>query len=399
MEIVENIRPMATVQKIKDIQPIPGADKIECLTVQGWKVVSRKGEYQIGDNCVYFEIDSIIPDNILKSYGLWDNDKNIGKLGGRSGNRLKTVKMRGQISQGLVLPLSVLPPTYCTEEGTDVTSTLCVGKYITVDEADPVQEWEYKPRSKFDRFIQKWARKFGFISARVKYSWPEAISKTDEIRIQSSPKILDELRGVKCYITTKMDGQSLTAYIKKVPKSFQKYRKFFGIEDSEWKLFICSRNVNLPEPPVKNCKSLYWKNAYKQNLFEKLKLMNGRYAIQGEQCGEKIQGNKMGDPELTLYVFNVIDLETGYVLGLEEMKMVCQKMCLQMVPIVDENFVIDNNVTVESMLEMADGKYANGATREGIVVRPVIPQYSQTTRGRSSFKAISNKFLLEQKGE
>lgn len=399
METVENIRPMATVQKIKDIQPIPGADKIECLTVQGWKVVSRKGDFQIGDNCVYFEIDSIIPENILKSCNLWDNEKKVGKLGGSSGNRLKTVKMRGQISQGLVLPLSILPPSHCTDEGTDVTATLCVGKYITVDEADPVQDYEPKHRSKFDRFVQKWGRKFGFISEPVKYSWPEKISKTDETRIQNAPKILDELRGVKCYITTKMDGQSLTAYIKKVPKSFQKYRKFFGMEDSEWKLFICSRNVNLPEPSNKDCKSLYWKNAYKQNLLEKLKLMDGRYAIQGEQCGEKIQGNKMGDPELTLYVFNVIDLQTGHIIGLEEMKTICQKMCLQMVPIVDENFIIDDKVTVESLLTMADGQYANGATREGIVIRPVVPQYSQVLKGRASFKAISNKFLLEQKSE
>ena len=123
--------------------------------------------------------------------------------------------------------------------------------------------------------------------------------------------------------------------------------------------------------------------------------MNGRYAIQGEQCGEKIQGNKMGDAELSLYIFNVIDLETGNVVGLETMKSVCQKMCLQMVPIVNDNFVIDASVTVESMLSMADGKYANGATREGIVIRPVTPIYSQVLKGFASFKVISNKFLLE----
>jgi hypothetical protein len=196
-----------------------------------------------------------------------------------------------------------------------------------------------------------------------------------------------------------MDGQSFTAYIQKVPKSFQKYRKLLGMQHDDWKLFVCSRNIVYTEPTSKGKVNTFWRNAYKHNLLEKLKLFNGKYAIQGEQCGEKIQGNKMGDPELSLYVFNVIDVDTGRIVDLETMKRVCFHMCLQTVPIETEDFIIDDTVTVQSMLILAEGKYANGANREGIVVRPVIPQYSNVLRGRASFKAISNKFLLDQKGD
>lgn len=100
-------RKLASIQKVVALEPIEGADKIEVATVLGWKLVVRKGELQVGDACVYFEVDSIIPETILRKSGLWDDKNNKGLLGGSKGDRLKTKKIKQQISQGLLLPIKL----------------------------------------------------------------------------------------------------------------------------------------------------------------------------------------------------------------------------------------------------------------------------------------------------
>ena len=119
---------MATIRKIDALLPIVGADAIECAVVGGWTCVVKKGEFTVGDLAVYCEIDSWIPHEIAPflSRGNFPRVYNDVK-----GERLRTVKLRGQLSQGLLLPLE---PT-CTSieseliEGLDVSLPLGIVKW------------------------------------------------------------------------------------------------------------------------------------------------------------------------------------------------------------------------------------------------------------------------------
>jgi len=111
------MRKLASIQRIKNLEPIAGADAIEKATVLGWQLVVKKGEFAIGDLCVYCEIDSRLPDRpefeFLKARGM----------------RIRTVRLRGQISQGICFPLSILPVYTDVQEDTDVTELLDITKY------------------------------------------------------------------------------------------------------------------------------------------------------------------------------------------------------------------------------------------------------------------------------
>jgi RNA ligase (TIGR02306 family) len=155
------MRKLASIQKINDIRPIPGADSIEVARVLGWDVVVKKNEFHVGDEIVYIEIDSFLP--IEDEYEFlrktsYKNDKFLGE-----GFRLKTIKLRGQVSQGLILPISVVENKgwHGLPVGTDVTEIL------------GVREWEMPERAGSGGTM---------IGDRPGY-----IPKTDETRIQSAP--------------------------------------------------------------------------------------------------------------------------------------------------------------------------------------------------------------------
>ena len=167
-------RKLVTIQKISDLKPIENADAIECAGVLGWHVVVKKGEFKIGDPCVYFEIDSLLP--VVSEFAFLSKSgvkKSYADGKEYEGYRLKTIRLRGQISQGLCLPISILDgkkyptdsrknPVYQT--GTDVTSLLGVVKYEPVIPAN--------------------------LSGQAKGLFPGFIPKTDETRIQFCPKVL-----------------------------------------------------------------------------------------------------------------------------------------------------------------------------------------------------------------
>jgi RNA ligase (TIGR02306 family) len=173
-------RKLASIQKVLDIQPIPGAEAIECLTILGWKVVAKKGEFKIGDLVVYCEVDSILPEE--------DEFKFLEKVH----YRIKTIKLRGQVSQGIAFPLSILDgraelPHDPHAEGDDVTELLEVTKY------EP-----YVPAQ---------------LAGLAKGSFPEFLHKTDETRIQAVPGVLYRHQNKKFYVTEKIDGSSMTVYL------------------------------------------------------------------------------------------------------------------------------------------------------------------------------------------
>ena len=339
-------RKLASIQIIKDLQPIPGADAILVASVLGWKCVVKKTEFKIGDKCVYFEIDSILPI-------AWWND-HLRKEPTKA-LRIRTIKLRGQLSQGLALPIwdKMLPPDRVYEVGQDVTDLLGVTKY------EP-----YIPPE---------------LTGLVKGTRPSFIPKTDEPRLQSEPNMLIELLGCGIDIvgTMKMDGTSFTAFIKD---------EVFG---------VCSRNMELLETPGNS----YWKAIREADIENKMRsyfsTLSGSYALQGELCGPGIQGNKMGLVKPTLYFYNVWRIDTAQYMDHVFLLQLTKDINLNMVPIVFQG-KLPIETTVESLLDVAGTvNYFNGQPAEGIVWRPITEQYSKTIDGRMSFKTVSNRFLLQ----
>lgn len=349
-------RKLAHIELIEDIQPIPNADAIVVAQVLGWKCVVKKGEFQIGDKVTYVEVDSILPDQPEFEFL---RDRKF---------RIKTIKLRGQVSQGLVLPLSSLPEKHkgSLKVGTDVTEAMGITKY----EAQPEEnnETESKPKSAFDKFMRRfwWYRKF-FVR-KLSGGFPKWIRKTDEERIQNMPYTLQRYSGYPFEATEKLDGQSATYFIRK---------KGFGYEFG-----VCSRNLRKTHPDS----SSWWKVAKKYDIENVLKKIVGdkEYVVlQGEILGMGIQGNKYGVSELMFYAFNLI--YPNRTLSCKEMKNVLGDHSIETVPLLDDNFYLPD--TMEEMVSIAEGVSSlRNVRREGIVVRNIVNEVS--------FKVISPSFLL-----
>lgn len=339
-------RKLASIQYIHNITPIEGADRIECVYVLGWQCVANKGQFQVGDRCVYMEVDSFLP--IREEFEFLRNSsyKKNEILG--EGFRLKTAKFKGQISQGLIQPLSVLPEGEY-QIGDDVTGLLGIRK------------WEVEERLTS--------------SGTVIGDFPYYIPKTDELRVQSYPELINEFKQISAYyISTKMDGTSVTMYWKD---------NHFG---------VCGRNYEYADDQ----KCAMWNYAHEHRIAEKLEEHNiCNIAIQGEFCGAGIQKNRLMLKRPTWYVFTVIDLETGKRYSLDSMRELCKIIELEMVPIeeVGDAFPYDN---VETLLERAKGKYSSGMNKEGIVIRPIESVYSPLIAGPLSMKVINNDYLLKE---
>lgn len=342
------VRKLASVQYVHDVWPIDGADKIECIGVLGWRCVAKKGEFAVGDLCVYFEIDSFLPIRpefeFLRS-GCYKNSELLGE-----GFRLRTQRFRGQISQGLCLPLSILGEGQWSI-GEDVTELLGVRK------------WEIEER----------ATSNGTIIG----SLPAGIPKTEESRIQAEPGLLEEFAGLPYYITTKMDGTSATMF---------RIDGRFG---------VCGHNYEYADDG--NCS--FWGWAHEFQLEERLKAAGlDNIAIQGEFCAPGIQRNPLKLQRPNWYVFTVVDVSEHKRMGLEDTQRLCSELGLCMVPVEEQGDSLPYS-SIEDLLERARGQYPGGNHKEGIVIRPVEPVFSKTLSGPLSMKVINNDFLLKKNGK
>lgn len=363
---MEDKRKLAHIEVIKSLSPIEGADLIEVAEVLGWQCVVKKGEFNVGDLVVYVEVDSVMPEK--PEYEFLRNRK----------FRVKTIKLKGQISQGLVLPLGNLKGSV----GDDVTDILEIKKYLTPSEIEEQEKYVDK-LGKFKSFMFKfyWFRKR--LSPKFDGEFPFWVSKTDEERIQNMPHILDQFRDKLVYVTEKIDYQSVTFTGKLIQNPLPIIGKFLP---KKFQLIVCSRNR------VNNDKnSLYWKIARKYNI-EKILKNNPTLTIQGEQGNAKIQGNKYDIKEPTMWVFNIIDHEKNYHYDFEEIKSFCVKYDLKCVPELRFNIKLSMlGSTVQELVEFSKGKstLAN-IQREGIVVRCI-----ENGDKVFSFKVINPKFLLK----
>lgn len=360
------MRKLATIREIASIRPIPGADKIEVAQVDGWECVVKKDEFQPGQHIVYVEVDSVMPER--PEYEFLRDRK----------FRVRTIKLRGQVSQGLVLPLSVLPNGAPTDLGYDVTDILGITKYDpqAQQEAQLLTRQPKAPTNPIVKFLMRfrWYRKL-FMKPKRKGGFPDWIVKTDETRIQNLPElfIAERNKGTKFSVTEKMDGQSVTYYLHKLSK--RKYE--FG---------VCSRNIHLGTPDS----SSYWTIARKYNIENVLKQLIGDYqtiVLQGEICGNGIQGNKYHISDYDLLVFNLI--YPDHKCCTEEIAVLVEPFGLKTVPIVDCDKTLPS--TIKELVEYSKGKSTvrKEQNREGVVMR--------NAQKNISFKVINPDFLLAEK--
>jgi len=338
------MRKLASIQRIKSLEPIEGADSIEKAIVLGWQLVVKKGEYKAGDMVVYCEIDSLLPDKpefqFLKPKGM----------------RIRTIRLRGQISQGICFPLTVLPKNFPAVEGVDCTEAIGITKY-----EPPI------PAS---------------LEGIAKGKFPSFIPKTDEPRVQTIQHILDRYRGTKCYITEKIDGSSVTYFVNNGE---------FG---------VCSRNLELLE----DNENTLWKVARELDIENKLRSLNQNIAIQGELVGEGIQSNKLKLRGQTVKIFNVFDIDKYRYLDFSDFVKLCDTMDLPIVPLISTNFNLSNDIN--SLIETATRKslICPDVWAEGIVIRDTDSKTDKNllnenmVNGRLSFKVINPEFLLKYDG-
>lgn len=329
-------RKLASIQKIGLIEPIEGADAIVRAGVLGWQVVIRKDEFKTGDLCVYCEIDSLLPDKpeyeFLKPRGM----------------RIRTARLRGQFSQGICFPLSVLPEGVIPEEGLDVTELLGIVKYEPPIPAN--------------------------LAGQIKGAFPGSIPKTDETRVQVLQPVLDAYAGTACYVTEKLDGSSVT----------------YALIDGDFN--VCSRNLNLLE----DSKNSLWRVAQALEIQAKLASLGQNVALQGEIIGEGIQGNKYKLKGQSVRFFNLMLIDACRFLDYAELVSQLAALDLPMVPVLETDYRLEADIP--TLVEKSIGKSVLNPQlqREGIVIRPLNEQYTGLEAlGRVSFKAINPEFLLK----
>ncbi len=335
------MRKLASIQKIKALEPIEGADAIEKASVLGWQLVVKKGEFKAGDLAVYCEIDSILPDRpefeFLKPRGM----------------RIRTIRLRGQVSQGICFPLSVLPKDFEIIEDADCTEVLGVEKY-----EPPIP---------------------ACLSGISKGKFPSFIPKTDETRVQVLQEVLDKYKGEKCYVTEKIDGSSVTYYINNGE---------FG---------VCSRNLEL----VEDEENSLWKVARQLDIENKLRSLGRNIALQGELMGEGIQSNKLKLRGQTAFFFNAFDIDKFVYLPFVEFKELMEKLELQMVPLIRTDYILENDIPSIVKMATVKSKICPDVWAEGIVIRPVEDKIERVIgndlfkNDRVSFKAINPEFLIK----
>lgn len=334
------VRKLAVVSTVDQIIPIPNADTICQYRVGGWKVVDRINAHNVGDKVIYYSIDSWIPNKLAPFLSKGKQPKEYNSI---LGERLRTIKLRGAYSQGLIQKFSdVGLDPYYYEVGDDLTDTL------------GIQKWE-KPVPANLRGV-------------VRSSFPTQWIRTDQERIQNLAGSLNDWRYHFFEVTEKLDGTSAS----------------YGFIDGEF--IVCSRNLSLKESDT----NVYWQVARELDIEQKMRdNALTHMVLQGEIIGEGIQKNHYKLNNKQFYLFDVYDVGTKSYVLTEERQRIARMMNINHVPVVEKRMSITDE-TIDSLLEMADGfsLLKNDRLREGIV-------FKSTFDGSISFKSISNKWLLK----
>lgn len=340
------MRKLATIRKIDEIRPIEGADAIEAAIVGGWTVVVKRGEFAVGQLAVYLEIDSWVPNDLAPFLSKGQEPR---EYNGVRGERLRSIKLKGQISQGLLLPMSVFPHSLGFDYATDKTVGEDVSQWLGI------QKWEAPVPAQ--------------LVGDVAGAFPTVIPRTDQERIQNLTEQLKKWQDNPQFTweaTEKLDGSSMTVFVN---------------GDVEG---VCSRNWSLKETEG----NTLWSVARREQLIEKIRNTGRNLALQGEIIGEGIQGNRYAIKGQEFHVFDIYDIDRGDYMTPTERLEFCRFYDIAHVPVISTVLVIRE--WVQGLLTMAEGKSVLNpkAEREGLV-------FKCNTFGGPTFKSISNKFLLK----
>lgn len=335
---------LASIERIIDIKDIQGADFIQLAFCLGYQSVIKRGEYQKGDLVVFINPDALLPRKNWNKF-LWpkgDDNADGERI------RLRSAKFKSALSQGLIISCENLPPDCIREEGKDVTAELGIEKY-----SKPIPSE---------------------LAGVAKGGLPWGIIRTYEHNLRKYPKFLNEIRGERVIISVKCDGSS----------------GLFAWKNGEFA--VCSRQINL----CQSKENTFWQIAEQYKLQENLGRL-GNIAINGEVCGKKLNGNKMGLNKLSFFAFNLFDIDKRQYLNHDKLTEVCQALSVPQVPIIFDG---KSDFSLESLTELCDSlNYRNDPNFpcEGIVIRTAEERYSEVLKGRASAKLISQRFLAKYK--
>jgi RNA ligase (TIGR02306 family) len=420
---VPETRKLASFRLIDRIEPIEGADAIELAVVGGWKVVTKKGEFQPGDPCVYFEIDSFMPDGVPAWQFLVDKSPRI--FNGVKGHKLRTVKLRGQISQGLILPVTafyvlelVLKPELTARESAEIASLPTATMEEVLNLRYGLHEFEAALSPQDLNLnallgIVKWEPVMSAqLAGMAEGLFPSFIRKTDQERAQNlsdeifgftdtvipanealgRPAITRYAKGdpnAKYEITMKLDGSSMTVFA-----------RLIGENRDEVETGVCSRNLQLKVNEA-NAENTFVKMAIDSHLLGVLHQLAEEHgielAVQGELMGPNIQNNREELKEFRFYMFDIYDIRSGTYLPPEERRAMFDRLKamgakIEHVPIIAYTANLLDTLgiaTMDQLLKFAEGPSIKHQVREGLVYKRV--------DGLFSFKTISNKYLEKEK--
>lgn len=337
------MRKLVTIRTVSEIIPIEGADAIEAVKIDGWQCVAKKGEFKPGDNCVYFEVDSFLPAcderfDFMAGRGQQTNGD------GSKGYRLRTIKLLGQLSQGLALPTAMFKTEIMLADGEDISEAIGVKKY---EPAMPAQ-----------------------LSGQAKGAFPAFLKKTDQERIQNMPWVLSDTQEWE--VTQKLDGSSCSVFWND---------GVFG---------VCSRNLELKETEENS----FWQVANRYHMRELLERTGRNLCLQGELVGPGIQGNPHALSQIDFFLFDIWDIDQSRYLNPSERHIVLNDNFpgIRKVPLVAFG-TLGGLVTADDVLRFAEDQRdrlnPKNCAPEGVVFK--------RGDGQLSFKAISNKYLLREK--
>lgn len=358
------MRALASIAKIKSSVPVKNTDRLNVTRMEGkgWNVITGRDEFQPGDLVVYFEIDSCLPideryeflrERCLKNYR--EGQEIIKQV-----FRIRSMKLRGIYSQGLIMPLSLFPEIRNPAEGDDVTELLNVELYSDLEQRlNPSYQ----------------------LSGDVMEDFPSWLEKTDEERIQNLADLFDNpgIKATLFEVTEKYDGASGTFV--------------YAPEFSPDPFFVCSRNKRLKDTEF----NVFWSIARKYGIQEALRdiyeTTHISYAIQGECVGPGINSNRDKYDNLDFYVFLIKNVTENRWLSPVERYRVCRQLGLKHVRVIEEGMaVFDRFHSVEDLLDYVES-YSGGLTERGHMREGMV--FKSLPAGALSFKAVSNKYLLK----
>lgn len=351
------MRKLVTIRRIDNLLPIEGADLIELAKVDGWQCVVKKGEFEKGDYCIYFEIDSFLP---IEPEFEFLRKSSYKKMGEQEGFRIRTAKFKGQVAQGLALPIKAVAPDAVRDSLKNDTEAEMFAK----DFSDAFGVVKYEPPIPAE------------LAGNVMGNFPGFIRKTDQERCQNlGNEIFVENEDSRYEITMKLDGTSFTA---------------FYVDKEEG---VCGRNWEL-KADESNEHSMY----IDSGLQEILRKYGKNIAVQGELMGPGIQKNREKLAKHKLFIFDIYDIDGGCYFAPHTRHEILQDLwslglnreLVDHVPVIAMAESLEDLKVygVAELLAFAEGPSIVHPIREGLVFKRI--------DGGFSFKAISNSYLLKE---